>query len=435
MARSHPRVRRNELFGNGIATIAAFGTYFAMYAFRKPFTAAAFAEPGWFANDRKTELVIAQVIGYTVSKFVGIAIVAAMPRERRALWLLGLIAIAELALAGFAVAPAPWDMVCLFLNGLPLGMVFGLVLSFLEGRRHTEAMAAGLCASFIVADGAMKSIGSWLLAMGVSERWMPCTAGLLFALPLAIGVAALKRVPPPSEADVESRSERVPMTRQDRRQFFARYAPGLVLLVIAYLAITILRSLRADFSPELWRQLGHPAAPSDFTSSELLVAVGVLIATGCTVLIRDNRRAFAVAIGLGISGLLLCLFAISARSAGNLDGFAFQVTIGLGLYLPYVAVHTTIFERLVAITRDRSNVGFLMYLADSFGYLGYVAVMMSRGSLRGRDDLLVFFTSTTWVTAIVGSGCFAFAGWWLLRKTNRLAGQKGEDPATQPSTS
>lgn len=53
VARSHPRVRRNELFGgNGIATIAAFGTYFAMYAFRKPFTAAAFAEPGWFANNR-----------------------------------------------------------------------------------------------------------------------------------------------------------------------------------------------------------------------------------------------------------------------------------------------------------------------------------------------------------------------------------------------
>lgn len=171
------------------------------------------------------------------------------------------------------------------------------------------------------------------------------------------------------------------MTRHDRRSFFVRYAPGLVLLVIAYLAITILRSLRADFSPNSG---GNWVIPRHHpTLSELLVAVGVLLATGCTVLIRDNRRAFAVAIGLGISGLLLCLFALSLRSAGNLGGFAFQVTIGLGLYLPYVAVHTTIFERLVAITRDRSNVGFLMYLADSFGYLGYVAVMMSRGSLRG----------------------------------------------------
>ena len=38
-------------------------------------------------------------------------------------------------------------------------MVFGLVLGFLEGRQTTELLAAGLCASFILADGIMKSVG------------------------------------------------------------------------------------------------------------------------------------------------------------------------------------------------------------------------------------------------------------------------------------
>ena len=38
-------------------------------------------------------------------------------------------------------------------------MVFGLVLGFLEGRRMNECMAAGLCASFILADGFTKSVG------------------------------------------------------------------------------------------------------------------------------------------------------------------------------------------------------------------------------------------------------------------------------------
>ena len=47
--------------------------------------------------------------------------------------------------------------------------------------------------------------------------------------------------------------------------------------------------------------------------------------------------------------------------------------VGLGLYLPYVAFHTTIFERLIALTRERANVGFLMYLADSLGYFAYAA--------------------------------------------------------------
>ena len=50
----------------------------------------------------------------------------------------------------------------------------------------SEALAAGLCASFILADGFTKSVGAWLLQNGVSERWMPAAAGLRF-VPLLLG--------------------------------------------------------------------------------------------------------------------------------------------------------------------------------------------------------------------------------------------------------
>jgi hypothetical protein len=63
-----------------------------------------------------------------------------------------------------------------------------------------------------------------------------------------------------------------------------------------------------------------------------------------------------------------------------------MVAIGAGLYLPYVAVHTTVFERIIACTRDRANVGFLMYVADSVGYLGYVAVVLMKNQLIGVVD-------------------------------------------------
>ena len=92
-------------------------------------------------------------------------------------------------------------------------MVFGLVLGFLEGRRDTEARMAGLCASFILADGATKSVGTWLLQQGVSERWMPATAGLMFVPPLLFFVWMLTRIPPPDEQDVALRSQRSPMSR------------------------------------------------------------------------------------------------------------------------------------------------------------------------------------------------------------------------------
>lgn len=59
----------------------------------------------------------------------------------------------------------------------------------------------------------------------------------------------------------------------------------------------------------------------------------------------------------------------------------------------YVAVHTTIFERLIALTRERANMGFLIYLADSIGYLGYVGVMLGHGLFPAGEQFLGFFTT------------------------------------------
>src|SRR3954454_579539 len=83
------------------AVIAAFGTYFCMYAFRKPFTAASFAEASSLRASLKPLLVMAQVFGYMLSKFIGIKVIAEMPPERRAAGILFLITFAELALVLF----------------------------------------------------------------------------------------------------------------------------------------------------------------------------------------------------------------------------------------------------------------------------------------------------------------------------------------------
>ena len=189
--------------------VAAFGTYFCMYAFRQPFKAGDYAETFLGKVDYKTIFVTAQVLGYTLSKFLGIKIVAEVQRQQRVVVLFALIALAEVALLLFALTPAPFNCLWLFLNGIPLGMVFGLVLGFLEGRRQTEALMAGLCASFIVADGVTMSVGAYLLEWGVSKYWMPFTAGLLFVPPLVFFGWMLTRIPSPSLQDVAARSERV----------------------------------------------------------------------------------------------------------------------------------------------------------------------------------------------------------------------------------
>jgi hypothetical protein len=383
--------------------VAAFGAYFCMYGFRKPYTAASFAGEGLWGLGYKPVLVAAQVLGYTVSKFVGIKVVSEVEPHRRAMLLVALVAVAELALVGFAVTPAPYNLGFLFLNGLPLGMVFGLVLGFLEGRRQTELLAAGLCGSFIVADGFVKSVGASLLGAGVSESWMPALAGILFAPPLVLFAWMLGRIPAPDAEDVAHRSERAPMLPAARRAMFRRHATGLSLLAAAYLMITILRSVRADFAPEIWTGLlGEPAPPSAYSLSELVVAIAVTALLGAIVVIRDNRRAFLTGLGLAIAGCGLLVFALLLRSAGMATPFAFMVLGGIGLYLPYIAVHTVLFERLIAMTRERGTIGYLMYVVDSIGYLGYVAVLLGRNLLGAPEDFLASFLNLNWIVAI---GC------------------------------
>jgi Family of unknown function (DUF5690) len=388
--------------------VAAFGTYFCMYGFRKPFTVPSYDDLSYWGASYKTLLVSAQVLGYMLAKFLGIKFVSEASPRIRAAGILALIMAAELALLAFAVIPRPWNLVFLFWNGVPLGMVYGLVLGFLEGRRQTEALVAGLCASFILADGAVKTVGAYVLDAGCPVAWMPVASGALFLTPLFVFVWMLSQIPAPTTADREARSDRAPMSRADRSTFFWRYAPGLTALIVAFLLITVLRSLRADFATEIWSGLGVDGKPSVFTWSELLVAIGVLVSSGLFAALRDNRAAFRWSLNLSAGSLLLLALTLVAHQSVGLPPLVFMVLVGLGLYVPYVAVHTTILERLIALTRDRANLGFLMYLADAWGYLGYVAVMFARGFVQPGESFLDFFLVVSWGVALGGFAALVF---------------------------
>lgn len=356
-----------------------------MYAFRKPFTAATFEGAPVFGIAWKTVLIAAQVAGYTVSKFLGIRILSGMRPAMRALMIVGLIAVAELALLLFALTPAPWNALFLFCNGLPLGMVFGLVMGFLEGRRQTELLTAGLCASFIVASGFVKSVGrSLVVEHEVGEAWMPVTTGVLFAVPLLFFVWMLAHIPAPREEDIVQRSPRPAMSRGDRRAFFRAHALGIAGLVAIYLFLTIARSVRDDFAVEIWRDLGTSGEPAVFARVELVVAFVVLALNAFAIRIASNRVAFLASLGLSAAAFVLVTLVVVFREALGLGAFTFMTLTGLGIYIPYVAFHTTVFERLIAVFRQRANIAYLMYLADAFGYLGYVVVMVVRNLVAGE---------------------------------------------------
>ena len=400
------------------AIIAAFGTYFCMYMYRKPFTVAAFKQETLAAGvdgnwDQKAVLVSAQVIGYLISKIIGIRVVSEADRGRRAWMILGLIAAALASLLLFAVVPTSWQAPCMFLNGLPLGMVFGLVLGSLEGRQMTEALAAGLCASFILAGGVAKTVGQQLLdftqqrlqwSLAESERWMPFLAGLVFLIPICFFVWMLHQVPPPTQMDQVARSPRDPMRKEDRWRILKTYSVGIGAIAGMYLLVSILRSLRDDFAREILTGLGATIKSSDYASIDFWVMLVATLANASAVFMKDNRKALELAFATCSVGFAVILASILGhRFWFSLSPAMLMVLIGAGLYLPYVAVHTTVFERIIACTRDRANVGFMMYVADSVGYLGYAILILAKNFFIGQIPETKFAEMFLWI-CILGAG-------------------------------
>ncbi len=387
------------------AIASAFLVYLAMYGFRKPFEAPTYEGLSLWGLDYKILLIITQVFGYMLSKFSGIKVVSEMTPARRVVAILGLIGFSELALLLFGLVPYPYNFAVLFFHGLPLGLIWGIVFSFLEGRQFTEMLGAGLCASFIVGSGVVKSVGLSLIQnLGVDPFWMPFLTGLIFLPLLLFSVWLLSLLPPPTEEDKALRTERVPMDGSQRLAFFKRFAWGLVGLILIFVALTAYRDLRDKFSTELWDALGFGAVPSQMAKSETMIGVMVTVLIALAIFIKDNIRAFWTSlVTLLISGIMVGLLTFLFQNK-QISPEWWMIFVGFWMYLSYVAYHVLIFERLITVFRIKSNIGFLMYLADAFGYCGSVLVLLYKNFGAAELSWLDFFVDMSYVMAILMGG-------------------------------
>ena len=384
-------------------SVCAFVIYSCMYGFRKPYTAATYTNIYFLGISYKVCLVIAQVLGYMCSKFYGIRFISAMKPERRAAYIIYCIGIAWLSLLLFAIIPAPYNIACLFINGLPLGIVFGLVFGFLEGRQTTEIMGAVLATSFIFASGLAKTIGKWLLVdLNCSEKWMPFAAGAIFIIPLLICTWLLNRSPSPTAEDIASRSERKPMTAAERKQFLKRFGLALVPVVFAYAIFTIVRDFCEDFSNELWIETGYQNNAGIFTQLNTIVSLIVLVIMGSFFLIKNNNKAFRTSHLVVLAGLFLSALATIFFNTGLVSAFTWVLLATTGLYSAYLPFNCIYFERMIATYKIEGNFGFVMYIADAFGYLGTVAVLLIKEFIPIKYSWVNFFSFLFYGAAIMG---------------------------------
>jgi hypothetical protein len=373
-----------------------------MYAFRKPFSAGTYEGLFLGGIDYKIVLILTQVIGYTLSKFLGIKLVSEMPAKKRIGYLLGLIGIAYLSLLGFALTPAPYNAVFLFFNGLPLGMIWGIVFAFLEGRKNTELLGAAMASSFVIASGLVKSVGRFTIEhLNTSEFWMPFLTGTIFIPPLFLGAYWLSLIPPPNEEDVRLRSERVPMEKNQRKAFFSEFKWGIVISVVIYVSLTIFRDIRDNFAVEIWTLLDYQNIPQALTLSEIPIAIGVFILISAMIYIKDNRNAFYLNIAvIALSGALLVATTI-AFSAEAISPLIWMIGVGFFMYLAYISFHTMLFERWIALFKFKSNIGYLMYVCDAMGYLGSAGILFYKNFGFQSLNWLNFLLSLSYIVGFV----------------------------------
>jgi hypothetical protein len=171
---------------------------------------------------------------------------------------------------------------------------------------------------------------------GIDEFWMPVVTGGLFFVPLLLCSFLLQRVPPPTPEDVQNRTERMPMTKTDRAALVKQFFFPLLLVILFYTFLTAFRDFRDNFARELWDSIGYRSDVSVFSSSEIIIAIVVLLIIGSIFYIKDSFKALLTYHWLLLLGIVVLAVSTVLFQTGELDPFVWMVATGFGLYICYV---------------------------------------------------------------------------------------------------
>jgi len=193
------------------------------------------------------------------------------------------------------------------------------------------------------------------------------------------------------------------MGAEDRAAFTRKFLLGLGLLLLVYLGLTAFRDFRDNFGVELFIELGYANQPAIFSSTELPVALLVLLVLSCLVVFRERIAGLCAVFAVMLSGLVLVGLATLGLDLGWLSGQIWMIAIGLGAYLAYVPFSSFLFDRIMAATRFAGTAVFAVNVLDAAGYTGSVALQLYRDLVVGGSTRLSFFKSVSYTLSVAGS--------------------------------
>lgn len=420
------------LWAEGTALLS----YSLVYALRKPFTAAEFEGLQVFGMDYKIVVSIIQLLGYVSAKLLGIKYISELRPEGRLKFIIGSAALSEISLIAFGLLPMPYNIMALYFNGLSLGCMWGVIFSFLEGRRTTDILASIMGVSMALSSGVAKSLGLYTLnVLHVSEFWMPALIGAI-AFPLLCFTGwMMTRFPQPTAADIASRSVRVTLNGHQRWALFRRFMPLLIMLFAANLLLTVQRDIKEDFIVciiDVSTVSSWAFAQIDSIATLVLLATFALLSTT-----YDHLKVLCILLVLSTCGMGTLAFL-----GANFEQVGLPTTIWLFLQslcldMAYLSFQTIFFERFIACFKIKGNVGFFIITIDFVGYLGTLALLLFKEFYASHIDWASFYNSMSLYIGIVC--CLAFIGSlvYMIQVRKRKEGplpEKAEEPEKKEET-
>ena len=372
---------------------AALLSYSLVYALRKPFTAATFDGIEAFGFDYKVLVTIIQIAGYLIAKFIGIKLISELKRENRLKFILVSIAVAELS----------------------LGCMWGVIFSFIEGRRTTDILASLLGISIVISSGTAKSIGLFVMnTLNVSEFWMPALIGA-FALPLlALLGYSLTRLPQPTAQDIEQKSSRVTLNGKQRKELFIDFMPFLVLLFVANLMLVVLRDIKEDFLVKIIDMNGQSSWM--FAQVDTVVTLIILALFGAMAFVKSNIKVLVALLGLVVLGTATMSFISFNYDSLQLDAITWLFVQSLCLYIAYLCFQSIFFDRFIACFKIKGNVGFFIVTIDFIGYTGTVLVLMFKEFAHADINWLEFYNILSGYVGLICTVAFTCSMIYLIQR-------------------
>jgi len=377
-----------------------FSIYTCMYALRKPFSGLTFNDMMLWGLNIKIWMVLCQLIGYTLSKIVGIRFFGGLNRDYRGIFLICLMAASLIPLVIIRFTSIEFWPFLMVLNGFPLGLVWGLVFSYVEGRKFTELIGAMLACTFVFSSGWVKTIALWLqssLELSINE--VPYITGAFALFPAVIFIILLERFPGPTAEDIELRLERKALDHPTQKKILGDLQYLILPFVIIYGLLTILRDFRDNFSADMLNQYLVYNTLS-FVKIELPITLLLLCIVPVFSFIKSHTKSLKLTAYCITIGGFICLISVIGFQLQLISLPALLVISGTGLYLGYILINISVMDRIIGLSGTNGNSGFLIYIADSVGYLFSLTItsVAFLGKTKSIDWVSIFDKLT-----IVGS--------------------------------